>query len=210
MTDMSEVESHGNVTCKMDVAERCRAEPLACVAGADVGGNADWEGWCAGFLSSAIGPRDRRNEIRAPAVGMFLCCYHPGEPNEAVWNALQEQLELHHPGQCCAYCRRSWHHVLTVCPDTGVASKLFSVILPLDEVHPLLARLGGTHLQALLERAHRTRRVETDWKVYHRYQDDCKDSAQMVGKKARQRASQPSSSSTGRTSEASGLPCRHL
>ena len=35
MADMSEVGAHGNATCKMDVAERCRAEPLACAAGAD-------------------------------------------------------------------------------------------------------------------------------------------------------------------------------
>ncbi len=37
--------------------------------------------------------------------------------------------------------------------DTGVAGEFFSVFLPLDEVHPLLARLGGAHLQALFETA---------------------------------------------------------
>ena len=121
MAGISEVGSRGNATCKMSAAELCRAEPPVCVTGSDAGDNAEWEGWFAGLLSGAIGPRDRHDELRAPAVGVFLSCYYPVKPNDAIWNALQEQLQLHHPGQCCAYCGRSWHYVSKVHSDTGVA-----------------------------------------------------------------------------------------
>ncbi len=106
-----------------------------------------------GLLGAAIGPRDRHGELCAPAVGVFLSCHHPVEPNDPVWNALHEQLELHHPGQCCPDCKRSWHYVSKVDSDAGLASESFSVLLPLDQVHPLMARLVRADLRALFEAA---------------------------------------------------------
>ncbi len=139
--------------CKMSSAATCRAEPKACVTGTDVAEPAVAERWFVGLLGAAIGPRDRHGELCAPAVGVFLSCHHPVEPNDPVWNALHEQLELHHPGQCCPDCKRSWHYVSKVDSDAGLASESFSVLLPLDQVHPLMARLVRADLRALFEAA---------------------------------------------------------
>ena len=125
MAGRSEEGAYESVTCNMNAVKLCRAGPVRPVLKSDAGPNAAGEQWFAGLLNTVIGPRDRQDELRAPAVGVFLSYYHPAEATDAVGKSLQEQLELHHPRQCCAYCRRSWHHVLTVYPDTGVASKFF-------------------------------------------------------------------------------------
>ncbi len=139
--------------CKMSSAATCRAEPKACVTGTDVAEPAVAERWFVGLLGAAIGPRDRHGELCAPAVGVFLSCHHPVEPNDPVWNALHEQLELHHPGQWCPDCKCSWHYGSKVDSDAGLASESFSVLLPLDQVHPLMARLVRADLRALFEAA---------------------------------------------------------
>ncbi len=88
----SEVGPHASVACKMRVAETCGAEPLVCVAGGHAADNAGSERWFRGFLCSTIGPRDRQDELRGPAVGIYLSCYHPALGNDPVWHAFQAEL----------------------------------------------------------------------------------------------------------------------
>ncbi len=104
----SGVGLHASVACKMRVAETCGAEPLVCVAGGHAADNAGSERWFAGFLLSTIGPFDCQDELRGPAVGVHLSCHDLAVENNLVWHAFHEQLEVHHPGQCCVGCKRSW------------------------------------------------------------------------------------------------------
>ena len=138
----SEVGPHASVACKMRVAETCGAEPLVCVAGTHAADNAGSERWFAGFLLSRIGPRDCQDELRGRAVGVYLSCYHPAVGNYPVRHAFHEQLELHRPRQCCVCCERSWHYLSKFQPETGLVRGFFSVLLVLDEVHAMRARLG--------------------------------------------------------------------
>ncbi len=138
----SEVGPHANVACKMRVAETCGAEPLVCVVGTHAVDNAGFERWFAGFLLSTIGPFDCQDELRGPAVGVHLSCHDLAVENNLVWHAFHEQLEVHHPGQCCVGCKRSWHYLSKFQPETGLVREFFSVLLVLDEVHAMRARLG--------------------------------------------------------------------